>query len=380
MKKKITESKWYPYAVALCIAVVLYVLLVHLSSIMAGLGTFLGYFKTVFIGLILAYIINPLAKWLDRKLFYRIKNKKLEWTVSVAGAVVLIVLLLAFLLGTLIPQLVDSVTMLFNNMDRYMNSLKVLLNRLGLSKSVDLDKLFSDSGAIVKTVENYLTRNANDILNAGAQAGKSIGAWGIAFVLSVYILLNKDRLKAGIMRLMKALIPKKKLYKTLRFLTRCDAILIRYIVYSLIDALIVGVATALFMFATGMQYIGIISMIVAVTNLVPTFGPIVGGAIGGFILLLVEPVHAIVFILFAFVLQFFDAYIIKPKLFGDSLGVSGLLILIAVIVFGKMFGVVGMLFSIPVAAILDFVYHDVLLPYLEKRAKKRDSRPAEGGN
>ena len=189
----------------------------------------------------------------------------------------------------------------------------------------------------------------------------------------VYILLNKDSLKEGVLRLMRALFHEKRLNKVLRFLSRCDTILVRYIVYSLIDSLIIGLANALFMLVMGMQYTGLISMIIAVTNLVPTFGPIIGGAIGALILLLVNPLHALIFIIFSFVLQFLDAYIIKPKLFGNSLGVSGLLILISVIVFGGMFGVVGMLLAIPVAAILDFVYNEALMPWLEKRAAARES-------
>lgn len=377
MRKKITEKAWYPYAVAACIAVALYVLLSHLGTITEGIGTFLGYFKTVFLAIILAYIVNPLAKFLDSKILYRVKNKKLEWTLSVGLAVLIIILLVGFLLGTLIPQLLDSVTTLFSNMDSYEASLKVLLNKWGLSESLDIDKLMSNSDGIVKNIQSYLSKNANSIIDAGAQAGKGIATWVIAFILSVYFLLNKSSLKEGMLRLMRAVFPEKRLYRMLRFIARCDVILVRYIVFSLIDALIIGVVNAVFMLATGMQYSGLISMIIAVSNLVPTFGPIIGGAIGSIILLLVKPIHALIFIIFTFVLQFFDAYLIKPKLFGNSLGVSGLLILIAVIVFGSMFGIVGMLLAIPVAAILDFVYSEALLPALEKRAALRAESPEE---
>lgn len=374
MKKKITEQAWFPYTIAACIAVVLYVLLAHMGTITAGIGTFLGYFKTVFIALILAYIVNPLAKFLDRKVFFRVKNEKLEWTLSVIVAVFIILLLLGFLLGTLIPQLLDSITMLFNNLDSYEDSLRVLLDKWGLSKMLDVDKMFSNSNGIVKSIQDYLTQNANNILNAGAQAGKNIAAWLIGFILSAYILLNKKALQNGVLRLMRAIFPKKQLDRVLKFAARSDTILVRYIVFSLIDAVIVGVINALFMICTGMQYAGLISMIVAVTNLIPTFGPIIGGAIGALILLLVKPVHALIFIIFTLVLQFIDPYFIKPKLFGDSLGVSGLLILISVIVFGSMFGIAGMLLAIPIAAILDFVYHEALLPALENRAAARENK------
>ena len=122
-----------------------------------------------------------------------------------------------------------------------------------------------------------------------------------------------------------------------------------------------------------MQYVGLVSVVVAVTNLIPTFGPIIGAVIGGFVLLLVNPIHALAFLVFTFILQALDGYVIKPKLFGDSLGISSLLILLAVIVGGNMFGVVGILLAIPFAAILDFMYKDYLLVSLEKRRRKLDT-------
>lgn len=372
MKNRIRDQKWYPYAVAACIAVALYVALTHLGVIANGIGTFLGYFKTVFFALILAYVINPLAKFIYRKWLHRIKKESLGWVISVALAIVAIILILVFLLGTLIPQLADSITRLINNMDAYTASLIQFTDGLGLTETLKLDKLLTSSDGIISKLTKYLSDNAGNILKMGVSAGSGIATWLIALILSIYMLADKDSLKAGTLRLMRAVFPDKRLNSVLKFLSRCDTILVRYIVFSLIDSLIIGVANALFMMALGMEYVGLVSMIVAVTNLIPTFGPLIGGAIGGVILLLVEPLHALIFIVFALVLQFLDGYILKPKLFGDSLGVSGLLILIAVLVFGSMFGMVGMLLAIPIAAILDFVYSEALLPWLEARAEKRD--------
>ena len=113
------------------------------------------------------------------------------------------------------------------------------------------------------------------------------------------------------------------------------------------------------------------------TNLVPNFGPIIGAVIGGFVLVLVNPLHALMFVIFCVVLQFVDAYILKPKLFSNSLGVSGLLILVASIVLGNMFGVLGMLLSIPAAAILSFVYRDYFLPRRAQRRRQSEAAPPD---
>ena len=127
----------------------------------------------------------------------------------------------------------------------------------------------------------------------------------------------------------------------------------KYIVYSIIEAIIVGGVNAIFMCICGMQYIGLVSVAVGVTNLIPVFGPAIGAAVGGFVLLMVNPFHALIFLVFTAVLQTIDGYILKPKLFGETFGVSGLWILIAIVVGGRLAGMVGILLSIPAAAIID---------------------------
>ena len=369
--KKLRERPWYPYAVAACIAVTLYVLLMHLGTLWGAVKTFSGYFLPVFLGCILAYLMNPLAKLYQRSLFHKVKKEGLGWSASVILAVLTVVLILLFLLGTLIPQLISSGKTLVNNFDGYLSSLQALANNWGISGYLNVDNLFNSSGNLVTRATEYLSKNLSNIVSASASAGKGVFNWVIALILSVYLLSAKTRLKAGATRLLRSLMAEEHFTRTAAFLRRCDDILSRYIVFSLLDAAIVGVANLIFMGITGMQYAGLVSVVVAVTNLIPTFGPIIGAVIGGFVLLLVHPMHALIFLIFTFVLKFLDGYVIKPRLFGNSLGVSGLQILIAVIVGGNIIGVVGNLLAIPFAAILDFVYREAFLPAMEHRAKRR---------
>ena len=168
-------------------------------------------------------------------------------------------------------------------------------------------------------------------------------------------------------RLLKALLSQKHYKSASTFLSHCNGILNRYVIFDLIDGLIVGTVNAIFMAILGMQYSGLVSVVVGVTNLVPTFGPLVGAIIGGFILLMVKPVHALFFVIFTINLQTIDGYVIKPKLFGGTLGVSGLWILIVIIAGGRIYGIVGILLAIPIAAILDYIYREMLLPALERK-------------
>ena len=377
MKDKLRQKKWYPYAVAACIAVAFYVILTHLGSITSGLVTFIGYFDTVILGCVIAYIMNPLAMLFERTIFAKVGQDKFKWSLSIGAAVILLLLMAGFLLRTLIPQLMDSLIMLVSNMDVYLASLHDLIDKWGLSEVLRSDRLFDSSEDVVKRVQSYFSQNAESLMGASAAAGRSLVKWVIAFVLSVYLLSAKTNLKNGIKHLLSTLIPEKQFNSFVSFISRCDRILVSYIVSSLIDAIIIGVLNLIFMSLMGMEYAGLISVVVAVTNLVPTFGPIVGGAVGGLILLLVKPLHALIFIIFTFILQFIDPYFIKPRLFSNTLGVSGLLIVVSVLVFGRMFGVAGILLSIPLAAILSFVYKDAILPALERRAARRKAEAAQ---
>ena len=367
--RKFREQSWYPYAVAICLGVLLYIVLQNLSSIWAAISKVSGYFLPVLLGCVLAYLMNPLAKLYERTLFKKLKKPSTAWSLSVALAVITVVLVLVFLLGTLIPQLIDSVMTLVGNVDDYMDSLRNLLEHWGVAKHLDLDGLLTSSGDVVGKIANYIQKNLGNIVSAGSKAGKGVANWVIALFLSVYLLAAKDSLKLGVRRLARATMSKRSYTQAGSFLRRCDAILSRYITFSLIDAIIIGVANVIFMWIFGMQYAGLVSVVMALTNLIPTFGPIIGAVVGGFVLLMVNPLHALIFLIFTFVLQALDAYLIKPRLFGNSLGVSGLLILIAIVVGGNIFGVVGILLAIPGVAILDFIYREYLLPGLEARKR-----------
>ena len=370
--KEILQKKWYPYAAAGCITVTLYVILLHIGGIWKGIGTFLGYFKVVILGSVLAYMMNPLAKLYQHALFRRIRRKGLGWSLSIALAVITVLLFLTYFIGTVVPQLIDSITTLVNNLDNYVAALRTQAENWSISSYIDLEGFFESYEDVISVIMNYLSDNLKNILSISMAAGRSLINWMLALILSVYLLAAKDRLVKGLKRFLYACVPEHRQKKVGEFLTRCNAILGRYVAFSVLESVIIGVANAVFMNLLGMQYTGLISIVVAVFNLIPTFGPFIGGIIGGFILLLVNPLHALIFLIFTLILQTIDGYVIKPKLFGASLGVSGLLILIGVLVGGKMLGIVGVLLAIPLVAILDTLYSRYFLPALERRRRLQD--------
>lgn len=372
--KRIKSKSWYPYTIALCTAVLLFVLLTHFADIRAGISTFFGYFMPVIWGCAIAYLINPLANFYNRTIFRGIAGERIRNIISNTLAFITVLMFLIFVMVLLIPQLISSIMMFVNNIDKYIVSLEHFLDYIGLSsESLGLQHWIESPDALLHKLSAYIRTNMDDILATSADAGIKIIQLLISILLSIYLLFNKNMLKFGLRRFLKAALDESRYETTRTFLLRCNSILNRYIVFNILDALLVGVINATFMFIMGFPYAGLISVVVGVTNLVPTFGPFVGGAIGAFILLLIKPWYAAAFMLFTLVLQLIDGYIIKPKLFGESLGVPALWILVGIVVGGKMFGIIGILLSIPIVAILDFSYKDYFLPWLESNRKKSAS-------
>lgn len=376
-KKTIREKPWYPMAVAACIAVALYVLLMRFPEIWEAVRHFFNFFRPVILALIIAYLVSPLARFYRTKIFGKIKKAKVRNVLSVTFAFVTVVLLLSFLLWTLIPQLIESIMTFAENLDGYMKSLNEMLHNWGIDiKNLPIDEIISSSENLVATLVKLITDNISAIIATSASAGRQVIEVGIAFLLSIYFLASKDMFQQGTLRLMRASMKEERYVALYRFLSRCHSILNSYIVYNLLDCLIVGVANAVFMAIVGLPYLGLVSFVVAIFNLIPTFGPIIGAVIGAFVLLMVKPWYALAFLIFTVVLQTADAYYIKPKLFGDTLGVAGVWILIGIIVGGRMFGVAGILLAIPAVAILDFSYREYFMPWLEGRKKKRQEEKA----
>ncbi|MBQ4280840.1 MAG: AI-2E family transporter [Spirochaetales bacterium] len=368
--KSIKEKAWYPYAVAACIAVVLFVFLSNFQTIWGAVKTFFGFFRIVILGCIIAFIVNPLSKLLARTVFKKVKKDKGRLAMSNLVAFIIVILFIVFSLVIVIPQLIDSVQKFLENLPVYRDTIMgwldnagITLESLGLGSDEAEEVAKLEASSLLGNIGQY----AGTIMSTTMNVGKVVFNFAVAFMMSMYILGAKESLKKGCGRLLKAIVGESRYGGVCTFLQKSNAVFNSYIVYNLIDSLIIGTLNAIFMLILGMDYMGLISFIVAIFNLIPTFGPLIGGAIGAFILLLVRPLHALIFLGFTVILQLFDGYVLKPKLFGDSLGVSGLWILVGVIVGGKMFGVVGILLSIPVVALIDFLYSNYLLPALERK-------------
>ena len=374
-KKKWYEAKWVPYTIACCSGVLLFIILNNLGSEWKAIRTFIGFFYPVITGAIIAYIVDPLAVFFENKVFKKMKREKLKRTLSVIVALLIVVLFLVFILALLIPQLVVSLSTFIKNFNGYMDKADEIERNLNVklaAVNIDITAIEIWAKDMLSGIGERLPEWLSKLLSLTTGLGGSLISVAMGIILAVYFLFDKTRIVNGIKKFFKLVIKSKNYANIGDYLAKCHSIMIRYIVCELMEALIVGGVNMVFMLITRMPYAMLVSVIVGVTNMIPTFGPIIGGAIGGFILLLDSPIKALWFIIFTIVLQIIDGYILKPKMYGDTLGVPSVLVLVFILVGGKMFGIAGILLAIPAAAIISYSYENLVIPWLEKRKEKKE--------
>ena len=367
------NTPWIAYTIATCSAVVLFVVLTHLDVIGRGLHSLGTLVSPIVMAAIIAYILNPLEGVFETYVFGNIRSARIRHDLSTACALLSFFFVVIILLVALVPQVISSFMTFVGNFEIYARSLQGVLRRLEAAASnlnIDISGFIASSGDLLDAIRSLLPKNVNHIVNTSINLTLGIFEAVIAFILAVYFLTSKERIKSGFKFLLQATLSVNVYPAVIDLLGRCHNILLRYIVYDLLDGVIIGISNAIFMKVTGMPYVVLLSVVVGVANLVPTFGPFVGGAIGAIILVLVNPWYALWFLIFTLLMQMVDGYILKPKLFGDSLGVPAVWVLVSIIFFGRIFGFLGVIISIPLAAILTYMYRSWVMIKLEKR---RDS-------
>ncbi|MEE0954526.1 MAG: AI-2E family transporter [Eubacterium sp.] len=370
------NKKLLTYTAAACMTVLFYLVLTNFDNIFGGIRTFFGFIKPVIIGIVIAYVMDPLVKLYQRKLFQKVQGHLLQRNLAVAFSVLSVLAGIVLLMVVLIPQLINSILYLVNHLGTYVQQLESFLGSIAKNSEhpIDMTKIYSTLEQVIEKVTGIIPENLSSIVENAMSIGRNTVETVISFILGIYFLLDKERILNACANFFKVILNKKNYRNCASFWKRCNTIMIRYIIFDILDGIIIGVSNAVFMAIAGIPYIAVISVVVGVTNLAPTFGPIAGGAIGAFILVLVNPWYAFWFLIFTVALQTVDGYVLKPKLFGGTLGVPSIWILICIIVGGRMFGVAGILLAIPFAAIFDFVWRESIVPALRRRRERLDQQ------
>lgn len=355
-KKKLLSSV-FMYFLA-----ILLIIIIANHEVISGfiMSYILSPLSPIIIGFAMAYLLNPILNFHENKLLVKMKSAKARRGVGVLLTYVTLLVILVGFAFLIIPQLVKSIQNLILKLDEYIASttglIDDLLGKLSdmgvLSESVDsqyvidaVSDVFTFSGDMMSTVFGFITKNIGNILNVP----KNIL---LAIFISIYVLLAKDRLRAGLKKVMSAVFKEKVMGRIEKRLVYTHDTFGGYFTGVIIDAITVGVLTFIFLMIFRVPYAVLVATVVAVTNVIPIFGPFIGAIPSAFIIFISEPKKALIYLIIILIVQQIDGNIIAPKILGNSTGISSLGVIVAITIMGAYFGFVGMLIGVPVFAVI----------------------------
>ncbi|PXV85305.1 putative PurR-regulated permease PerM [Lachnotalea glycerini] len=328
------------------------------------------------IGAFIAYLINPLMKYFDQKIFtnlLKIKSARKRKYFSLALSYALVIGLIYICFYYIIPQLFTSLTDLIQSIPLFYDKIYEFLNNLETNyPDIDfnyinnlLDKALPN---MVDTLKNFVTNAIPLIYSTSVSVIRWLLNIIIAIIVSIYMLSDKNVLQKNFKRFIYAFFPTNFTNNFMKTLGECNKIFSGFIIGKSIDSLIIGIICFVLMSIFKMPYPLVISAIVGVTNMIPYFGPFIGAVPGTIILLLISPLKSLGFIILILVLQQFDGLYLGPKILGNSTGLKPLWIIFAITIGGSLAGVAGMFFGVPLMAVFTYLANQMI----EKKLKTKN--------
>lgn len=375
--KKYTTIAIYAFIV-ICFSIVFANIISKLDAFTEKMSQIMAVFQPFIIGFIIAYLINFILKFYEDRVFKKfIKGSKK----SLRGVAVILSYLTASLIfyvfiQFVVPQLVESITGLVNDIPRYLYDMKVILeqtlNETDISPeymTLINDKLTEITNWVLQLVTNLLP------IIGGIVMAFASSVWNIilGIIISVYLLVDKEKFFALGKKVVVALFNDKHANIILNLANRTNLTFGKFIGGKIIDSAIIGVLTFIILTIFKMPYSLLISVIIGITNIIPFFGPFIGAIPSAIIILFISPIKAVWFGVIILVIQQIDGNIIGPKILGDSIGISAFWILFAILVAGKLFGLVGMIIGVPMFALIYSIVKDVIEIRLSKKGLPTDT-------
>lgn len=349
-----------------------------------ALWSFITYIIKIFmpfiIGVMIAFVLNVLLNVVENKLFKKLNEKngkvwkKIKRPTSLITTFIIIIALIAFILGLLIPQLKNTATIFTENFDSYKKESIKILDKIGIDDK-DIKVLNKNIEKIKEEVTSYVGDNKQEIVQTTFGVASSvvgtITSLVLGIVFAIYILLKKEDLARQSRKVLKAYLPEKKEKRIREIANLSNKTFGNFISGQCLEALIIGVLCFIGMFILQIPYASTISVLVGFTALIPVFGAFIGTVIGAFLILMVDPTKAIIFIIFILILQQLEGNLIYPKVVGKSVGLPGIWVMVAVTVGASIAGVLGMLLSVPICSVL----YSILKTDVNNRIDQKNKQP-----
>ena len=333
-------------------------LIIYFEKVWAFVERLFSLALPFFIGFAIAFLLVPVQRTVEnfftKCVFRRKKHPRITRMLSTLGAVLFLVALVYVFMMILLPQVISSVESIIGYAGNFLKDNRQLLNEVLIRfdfLSVDGEELVVAWENIVSKLSGNIAMVIDNLFVISRGIVNTVFDLLVALITAFYILMDKDRLAAQIKKIGYSLMKKDTIEELIYWTRQANRIFAGFISGKIVDSAIIGALCYIGMLVFKMEYPVLIALVIGVTNIIPFFGPFIGWIPCTLILLLVNPMSALWFSLFILFLQQLDGNVIGPHILGDSVGVSALSIMIAIVIGGGLFGFAGMLLSVPIYAL-----------------------------
>lgn len=362
-------------------AALLVLILMKFDQVWGAVSTVAGTVAPVFYGIAIAYILNVFVHFFEDVAFRPFRDSKSKaWAkvrrpLSVALAYLVVALVIVFIAAFIIPGMVESLSVLADTVQQnapvYFNNAMAWLNNFAQENDLTFIEEFL-AGFNWSTLLSSLTEVLRDFLSSlvGVTFNVASGVFAavMGFIFSVYMLMGKEKLLRGVKSSLLAFLPKAAARKVGQVATLTNKVFFNFIRGQLLECVILGSLCYVGMSILRLDYALLISSVVALGALIPILGAYIGAAVGVIILLLIHPLDAVIFLVFLLILQQVEGNLIYPRVVGSSIGLPPLWTLFAVVFWGGVLGIPGILFGTPATAVLYRLFRSSVRARLRTRA------------
>lgn len=381
---KLSDSAKKGIIVALLVCAIVFVALfslINMGVLGGALSSIFSVFAPVLIGFAIAYILNPILRLYEFKVFKKIKKKSVLRGLSILCTYITALLIIVALLYLLIPSIIKSLVDLVSRYDEYVATASDWINTLINSfMSAEHAGEYVDETTIKELIAQFFTVSgdvfaavADYVVEYGMGLFVGIKNTVIGIFISIYVLISKEKLQAQVRKFGAAMFSETKQRHIGKYINLTHRTFSNFFVGQIVDACILTVVAFIVFSIFRMPYALLVSVIVGVTNIIPIFGPIIGAVPSFFIIFIVNPQKALIFLILIIILQQIDGNIIAPKILGESTGISSLGVIVAIIIMGDLFGILGMLIGVPVFAVGITIVKELVESKLKKKGKPTET-------
>ena len=350
----------------------------------------LGVLKTIWdiifpfvLGGAIAFLTNVPMSFLEKKIFENVKKKnkivrKLKRPISLILTIVLVVGVIALVMFGVIPQLTRTMGTLVTSINDFIPQMQSWIGEFFHNNQEIMnlvDQIEFDPDQAIKWGISLLGNGAGNMMNTTMSAVGSIvsgvATFFIAFSFACYILFQKEKLHIQIRKVFFAFLPRQKADTFLKVCSLTYRTFANFLAGQCLEAVILGSMFVVTLSILRMPYALLIGVLIAFTALIPIFGAFIGCAVGGFLIFMVSPKQAILFIIVFLVLQQIEGNLIYPHVVGESVGLPSIWVLAAVTIGGNLMGIVGMLVFIPLLSVFYTIFREYVYLHLKKQHIKR---------